>query len=428
MMPEMDGFEVCRRLRKDKQLAEVPIIILTALNSRQAVLEGINAGADDFITKPYNLVELRTRVETILRLNRYRTLLNERARFSWVVDDAEDGYVLVNAEDEVLYSNPRARLLFGLPETKTGEPGAKLLHQVKKNYLCEPGEAWFNWRSQTPQMSQQPRYLVRPETPDAHASWLRVTLLEQPTSEEPQWLLRFRDVTQQMSTQRDVWTFQRMVSHKLRTPLIGMSHGMQLLAKYAQKFTPEEVEEIARESFQNVEDLRKIIDDVVDFLSVPSAAKSGEGLIVRQMPALIQQTASDLAIATPTMSISPLLETFRFKLSSQAMEQILLEVLENSKKFHPTQAPQIELQLSPIEHRRARLQIIDNGSSIPPERQSMVWTPYYQGEKYFTGQVAGMGLGLPMVASIILETGGSCSIANRPDSPGVIVSLDIPLK
>jgi two-component system cell cycle sensor histidine kinase/response regulator CckA len=74
MMPGMDGYEVCRRLRADARLAEVPVIMVTAFDDQAARLAGLEAGADDFITKPFNRVELRARVRTITRLNRYRRL------------------------------------------------------------------------------------------------------------------------------------------------------------------------------------------------------------------------------------------------------------------------------------------------------------------------------------------------------------------
>ncbi len=79
MMPGMDGFEVCRHLRNDPHLAEVPIIILTALDDRKSLLQGLEAGADDYLTKPYDRYELRARLLGITRLNRYRKLLDERA-------------------------------------------------------------------------------------------------------------------------------------------------------------------------------------------------------------------------------------------------------------------------------------------------------------------------------------------------------------
>ena len=78
MMPGMDGFEVCRRIRATPHLAEVPIIILTALDDRASLLMGLEAGADDFLSKPVDRYELQARVRTIVRLNRYRQLVEQR--------------------------------------------------------------------------------------------------------------------------------------------------------------------------------------------------------------------------------------------------------------------------------------------------------------------------------------------------------------
>jgi len=84
MMPGMDGFEVCRRVRNNPALAEIPIIMLTALDDRQSFLDGLESGADDYITKPYDRFELRARLLGITRLNRYRKLVDDRAN----VEDA----------------------------------------------------------------------------------------------------------------------------------------------------------------------------------------------------------------------------------------------------------------------------------------------------------------------------------------------------
>ena len=78
MMPGMNGFEVCERLRTDALLGDVPVIMLTALDDSDSRLRGIEAGADDFVSKPFEYVELLARVRTILQLNRYRRLLEER--------------------------------------------------------------------------------------------------------------------------------------------------------------------------------------------------------------------------------------------------------------------------------------------------------------------------------------------------------------
>jgi len=96
MMPGMDGFEVCQRIRNDPLLAEIPIIMLTALDDRRSLINGLESGADDYITKPYDRYELRARLIGITRLNRYRKLLDDRA-------DLEEAHVqLLSAYDATI--------------------------------------------------------------------------------------------------------------------------------------------------------------------------------------------------------------------------------------------------------------------------------------------------------------------------------------
>src|SRR5215211_7409984 len=80
MMPGMTGYEVCERIRNDPQVAEIPIIILTALDDRESLLTALKSGADDFISKPFDRFELRARLIGITRLNRYHKLVEEREK------------------------------------------------------------------------------------------------------------------------------------------------------------------------------------------------------------------------------------------------------------------------------------------------------------------------------------------------------------
>ncbi len=78
MMPGMNGFETCRKIRSMNSLAEVPILLVTALDDRESRMAGLQAGADDFITKPYDIFELQVRIQNMTRLNRYRLLTEQR--------------------------------------------------------------------------------------------------------------------------------------------------------------------------------------------------------------------------------------------------------------------------------------------------------------------------------------------------------------
>ncbi len=78
MMPKMDGFETCRILKSNDKTKYIPIIMVTALNEIEDKVKGIEAGADDFITKPFNKLELLARTKSLLRIKRLHDQLQEK--------------------------------------------------------------------------------------------------------------------------------------------------------------------------------------------------------------------------------------------------------------------------------------------------------------------------------------------------------------
>lgn len=109
MMPGMDGFEVCAHLRAQERLAEVPILMITAYDEREMKLKGLNVGADDFLSKPIDRLELRARLRTIIRLDRYRKLNSERAKLEQALNDLGKSHGrLTQAYDETILGWSRA--------------------------------------------------------------------------------------------------------------------------------------------------------------------------------------------------------------------------------------------------------------------------------------------------------------------------------
>ena len=163
MMPGMDGLEACRRIRSHPGMAEIPILLVTALDDRQSRLEGLESGADDYITKPIDRAEVRARVRTITRLNRFRRLQKEIVysrqtmaelreysrrldllrridRAILMADSATEiaGQVLPLLRDLIPHSHaaiyqqePRGQTLTLLAEDGAGQPLAKLEDQLE---------------------------------------------------------------------------------------------------------------------------------------------------------------------------------------------------------------------------------------------------------------------------------------------------------
>jgi len=79
LMPDMDGFAVTRALRSRPETRAVPILMVTALNDVNAKLKGFEVGADDFLSRPFNGVELLARVKSLLRIERLNRELREKS-------------------------------------------------------------------------------------------------------------------------------------------------------------------------------------------------------------------------------------------------------------------------------------------------------------------------------------------------------------
>ena len=427
MMPEMDGFEVCRRLREMPLLAEVPVIMITALDDRESRLEGIRAGADDFLSKPFDREELRARVKTIMRLNRYRRLHTERAKFEWVIQHAHDGYVIINSDGEPLYANSHARLYLNLSENSPENQEQESLSQksflelARSGYLLEPHEAWASW----PNFSKEPRYLVRPESSTSESFWLQVDVLDPPDQSEGK-VVHLYDVSAQMSAQLNRWSFQTMMCHKLRTPLVGILGSLEFLANHVQSLDTHELTEFAKMSLVSARRLHGEIEDILQYMSSSGMTQPEQLCPLAELPSIIEDIAENLKLERVRVEVAEGLSRTFLPLSRRTTELIFYETLENSVKFHPERRPEVLITVSTLQDGELSLSIADNGITLSPIQLSQIWVPYYQGEKYLTGEESGMGLGLAMVAAFVWEVRGSCRAYNLDDPPGLAIELRVP--
>ena len=113
MMPQMDGIEVCDRMREDPDLSHIPIIFLTARSDEKTEIEGLNKGADDYITKPISTNKLVSRIKAVLR--RFEETQEQVQKLE--VHDLEidkDRYIVTRGEEEFQLPRKEFELLYYL--------------------------------------------------------------------------------------------------------------------------------------------------------------------------------------------------------------------------------------------------------------------------------------------------------------------------
>ncbi|TDR30872.1 PleD family two-component system response regulator [Aquamicrobium defluvii] len=147
MMPEMDGFEVCRRLKSDPATAHLPVVMITALDQVTDRVRGLEAGADDFLTKPVNDLQLMTRVKSLVRLKMLTDELRLRTATAASIgledllgNGAGSGQdpakvLLIDARKQT-FEKIRSRLKGGIELDFASDPNAGFFRAAEGGYEC----------------------------------------------------------------------------------------------------------------------------------------------------------------------------------------------------------------------------------------------------------------------------------------------------
>jgi len=428
MMPEMDGMEVCERLRKDKDTAEVPIVMITALDDRNTRIASLDMGADDFITKPFDRAELRARVHTITRLNRYRLLHEKNLITSWIADKASDGYLQLDSKDTILYANSRARFYLGLGVDQTKPIIDSFMDIVTRQYKPQPESAWAEWPMISTVNASNSRYLVRPESNTAHEFWLEIAIYEIPGVEgAPRArIIRLHDITAEILNRRNTRSFGEAISHKIRTPVTHIVSSLDMLARLAPKMSQAEIARFATNALQGAKRLHETLNRILKYANLHANINNADGFKLSELKQVVEKTAEEMGLSQISVLVGDGLNLKQVILPLQSMEVLFWEIMGNSLKFHPTKTPVITVEAFLAGSQRIIFRISDDGMTLSPRQLATAWLPYYQGEKDFTGEAPGMGLGLSTVSTIVWGAGGACRLMNREGGPGVIVELVIP--
>ena len=135
MMPRLDGFGLLRNLRGEPRTREVPMILLSARAGEEARAEGLAAGADDYLTKPFTARELTARVAATLRLQLLRR--EARIQFETLLDQAPMGVYLVDADFRIRQVNPAALPVFGDIPDLIGRDFDEVIHTLWPRHYAD---------------------------------------------------------------------------------------------------------------------------------------------------------------------------------------------------------------------------------------------------------------------------------------------------
>lgn len=160
MMPKLTGYEVCQKLRANGTTKSIPIVMITALHEMDDRIKGIEAGADDFISKPFNKTELLARVKALLRMRRIPAKEEETNVLESILSGLEEGVVVADGQWKITHINQTAKELLNIHETDT--ENLSLMQYLSRMNLSLSTDTLTNIREKTTDFQILPSNTQRP--------------------------------------------------------------------------------------------------------------------------------------------------------------------------------------------------------------------------------------------------------------------------
>lgn len=382
MMPNMSGLEVLQRLRADERTRLIPVVFLTALNAKEERITGIDAGCDDFISKPFDAIELLVRVRSLLKSSYYRRSLDEKDKFESVIQGLREGVIVCDPDWRVTRVNRSAKRFLELTE------GDLFLRHVFERYVVSISRESLADLSG----SHETFDIERQATDEFKALHLEAQLdiLRGPGGEPSSLVLTIRDVTRQRNENFLALDFLSLLSHKFNTPVTVIGETLDLIRQGIGKREDLALIDAAEKRLKEIHDLSQRIIYVLEMQSKGMRDVFEEGFLSNAVYTAKERLDAKYKIVGILEKEIPVRKVALWKVI------VFEELMENAYKFHGKDGLRMKLTLT-----EEAMTFSDNGVGIPPEEQEKIFEPFYQVYKDFHGNIPGLGLGLTLVKRLV---------------------------
>jgi len=404
-MPELDGLEVCRRLRRSEDMPYVYTIILTGKGEQEDVVEALDAGADDYLLKPFNLEELRSRIAVGVRVAGYEAILDEadaqlrrrlreleasRASFRSIVQKSREAIVVVDSERTVRFANDAATGLLAWRLDSAIPAGVEL----------------------------DPRSGARAEVALCGGGTGEATVAETEWAGRSAFLLIVRDITARKRIEGELRRAMEAAksatvaksrllantSHELRTPLnsiIGFSSV--LLRNKNGNLRDAELDLLGRIR-KNGRHLLGLIDDLLDLSRVEAGHAELDETDVA-LDALVTETVAEFENRAAETGVRleaeiPARVAVR-RLDEQKMRQVLLNLVGNALKFTEQGRVLVRLRTERETGVPLAIEVSDTGIGIAPGELDRIFEAFGQADTTDRRRHGGTGLGLTISSALL---------------------------
>lgn len=439
MMPEMDGYEVLHHLRQDPETHHTPVILISALDQTQHIVQAFAMGVQDYITKPFQMEEVKARVGAVLDLKDAKTALEiERDKLNQVFHFSQDSIALMDNRFRLIFSNPAFERFFPqntLATISVVNPIFQRLlagsHDAESVFL---NDLQFNTLdSSTNILAKLPNHFSRTRSNGTKEHFqCQWTSVPQGKGQPPHYMVMVRDVTDETLLAQRKETFVATLTHDLKTPIRAEIRALNLLQ--SGHFGP--LSATQQEVLAEIVKSSRFMDQMVDGLLTSYRYEDGEVIlnkepvslndfltdIIRQMSILAEEKNQTLLLDTNHDISEPIPDIVPdILIDKLEMKRVFQNLIQNAIAY--TQ-PGGRISLSYTqEEERICIQIKDNGKGIEADLLPYLFDRYFSQSKRF--RQVGTGLGLYLCKQIVEAHFGQITVSSELDR-GTCFEIRIP--
>lgn len=432
MMPVMDGYKLLAAIRGNEQTKDISFVLLSAKAGEEARIDGMEAGADDYIVKPFWNRELVARVESLILKSQMRTVEARHAkRMEAIFAQAPVGIAILRGPDHVYeLANPAYQALIGHRKV-VGMPIRRGLPELADQGIYELLDDVFNTakpyvgRSVRVEMRQAPDEALK----DCYFDFVYQPMFDARGRVEGICVVCF-DVTELSMARRSAEVanrakdeFMAMLSHELRNPLAPILTAVQLMRLRGVTAVEKERQVIERQAHHMV----CLVDDLLDV----SRITQGKVQLAKQRVEISTVIAKSLETVAPlvkeknhTLDVRVPDEDLQVDADPYRFAQIISNLLTNAVKYSGKDS-RITVSAK-REGREVVIEVEDTGQGIAPDLLPKIFDLFVQGRQSLARAEGGLGLGLTIARSITTLHGGTIHVESAGLGKGSTFTVRVP--